>query len=119
MEGCPLLTHQGLRAVAEGSVEARRPLLAALQVLDLSQSAGARSDFSINIERLQYRWAARYGWAGCSGGQVEWVWSGRVQSLCGGGRVPFTPPHHTLHPLLIGLPALCPRPTSPPARPPP
>ena len=32
MEGCPLLTHQGLRAVAEGSVEARRPLLAALQV---------------------------------------------------------------------------------------
>lgn len=40
MEGCPLLTHHGLRAVAEASVDAGRPLLAALRVLNLSQSAG-------------------------------------------------------------------------------
>lgn len=40
MEGCPLLTHHALRAVAETSVDAGRPLLAALRVLNLSQSAG-------------------------------------------------------------------------------
>lgn len=42
MEGCPLLTHHGLRAIAEASVEAGRPLLGALRVLNLSQSAGGR-----------------------------------------------------------------------------
>lgn len=41
MEGCPLLAHHGLRAATEGSAEAGRPLLGALRVLDLSQSAGA------------------------------------------------------------------------------
>lgn len=40
VEGCPLLTHHGLRATAEASAEAGRPLLAALRVLNLSQSAG-------------------------------------------------------------------------------
>lgn len=40
VEGCPLLTHHGLRAIAEASVEAGRPLLGALRVLNLSQSAG-------------------------------------------------------------------------------
>ncbi|EFN51581.1 hypothetical protein CHLNCDRAFT_55036 [Chlorella variabilis] len=54
VEGCPLLTHQGLRAATEASAEAGRPLLAALRHLNLSQSAGARSDFAINLERLQY-----------------------------------------------------------------
>jgi hypothetical protein len=40
MEGCPLLTHQGLRAVCDASFELRRPLLAALRTLRLTQSAG-------------------------------------------------------------------------------
>lgn len=40
VEGCPLLTHQGLRAATEASAEAGRPLLAALRHLNLSQSAG-------------------------------------------------------------------------------
>ncbi|PSC74657.1 F-box LRR-repeat 6-like [Micractinium conductrix] len=54
IEGCPLLSHQGLRAMTEASVDAGAPLLAALRVLNLSQSAGARSDFVLNLERLQY-----------------------------------------------------------------
>ena len=40
IEGCPLLTHNALRAATEASVEAGRPLLAALRVLNLAQSAG-------------------------------------------------------------------------------
>lgn len=40
MEGCPLLTHQGLRAICDASVEQRRPLLGALRVLRLTQAAG-------------------------------------------------------------------------------
>lgn len=54
VEGCPLLTHQPLRAAVEASAEQKRPLLGALRVLDMTQSAGARSDFALNIERLQY-----------------------------------------------------------------
>lgn len=54
LEGCPLLTHHGLRAVADASVKQRRPVLGALLVLDLSQSAGARNDFVLLIERWQY-----------------------------------------------------------------
>ncbi|GAB4816384.1 hypothetical protein N2152v2_003430 [Parachlorella kessleri] len=54
MEGCPLLTHQGLRAACDSSVEQCRPLLGALRMLRLTQSAGARSGFFVNIERLQY-----------------------------------------------------------------
>lgn len=40
IEGCPLLTHHALRAATEASAEQGRPLLGALKVLDLSQSAG-------------------------------------------------------------------------------
>lgn len=54
VEGCPVLSHRGLRAVTEASVEQGTPLLAALQVLDLSQSASAKPGFVINLERLQY-----------------------------------------------------------------
>lgn len=41
MEGLPLLTHQGLRAICDASFEQRRPLLGALRTLRLTQSAGA------------------------------------------------------------------------------
>lgn len=37
-----MLSHHGLRAVTEASVEAGRPLLAALRVLNLTQSAGRK-----------------------------------------------------------------------------
>ena len=40
VEGCPMLTHLGLRAITETAVEQQRPLLGALRVLDLTQSAG-------------------------------------------------------------------------------
>lgn len=47
VEGCPTLTHQALRAAADASVEARRPLLAALKTLSLARSAGGRMPFVV------------------------------------------------------------------------
>lgn len=57
IEGCPLLTHQPLRAAAEAAAEARRPLLGALRVLDLSQSAGGWVGGRVGKPQPQ----ARYG----------------------------------------------------------
>ncbi|KAL4419549.1 hypothetical protein ABPG77_006880 [Micractinium sp. CCAP 211/92] len=92
VEGCPLLSHHGLRAVTEASVEAGRPLLAALRVLNLTQSAGARSDFVLNIERLQYSCPALQrlclnGLCGASG----WSWNASPGSLPQGQPPPAFP----------------------------
>ncbi|PRW20378.1 F-box LRR-repeat 6-like [Chlorella sorokiniana] len=92
VEGCPLLTHHGLRAIAEASVEAGRPLLAALRVLNLSQSAGARSDFVLFIERLQYSAPALQqlclnGLCGAWG----WSWNATPSSLPEGAAPPAFP----------------------------
>lgn len=53
VEGCPLITHQALRAATEAAAAAGRPLLGALRVLDLSQSAGARTTMQDLCARLQ------------------------------------------------------------------
>ncbi|KAL4431484.1 hypothetical protein ABPG75_006740 [Micractinium tetrahymenae] len=92
VEGCPVLSHHGLRAVTEASVEAGRPLLSALRVLNLTQSAGARSDFVLNIERLQYSCPALQqlclnGLCGAAG----WTWNASPSSLPQGAPPPGFP----------------------------
>lgn len=49
MEGCPLLTHQGLRVVCDASVAQRRPLLGALRTLRLTQSAGTWGGVGVGV----------------------------------------------------------------------